>query len=208
MRSDFELLAAWRQGDRPAASELFTRHFGPIYSFFRNKLEEAAEDLTQQTFMRCVQARDDFRGSSSFRTYLFVVARSVLYDHLRRKAGRDVVDFEVTSLEDLGISPSSLLAVREDQKLLVHALRRLPIDLQIALELYYVQQLRGQDLVDALAIPEGTVRSRIRRGLEQLRAGMAELAQRAPDIRTTLTDLERWAAEVRAAPVRTPDVRE
>jgi RNA polymerase sigma-70 factor (ECF subfamily) len=199
--SDFELLDAWREGDRSAGSELFGRYFGPVYGFFRSKLEHAAEDLTQQTFLNCVEARDDFRGAGSFRTYLFVVARNVLFGHLRRRANRDVdLDFEVTSIADLDASPSTMLGFREDHKLLVHALRRLPVDLQVALELYYVQRMRAPALATILGIPPGTVRSRIRRAIEQLRLGMCDLAASPQRIRTTLTDLNRWAAELRDTP--------
>ncbi len=201
MTTDFELLAAWRAGDVTAGSELFARHFAQVYGFFRSKLEYAAEDLTQETFLRCVEARDDFRGSASFRTYLFTIARNALYTHVVRKANQPKdPDFEVTSIEDLDDSPSAALAFQEDHKLLVHSLRRLPLELQVALELYYVQGLRGAELVEVLGLPPGTVRSRIRRALEQLRANMARLSASRKPIRTTLTDLRRWAASVRAAP--------
>lgn len=198
MRDDFELLEAWRGGDTTAGEELFARHFDPVFGFFRTKLENAAEDLTQQTFMRCVESRDAFRNDASFRTYLFVVARNVLYGHLRtRMRAPETVDFETTSLADLGVPISRRLVVREDLKLLVHALRRLPIELQLAVELYYVQGLRGHELVAALGLPPGTVRSRIRRALEQLRDNMSELSASPQRIQTTLTDLARWAAELR-----------
>ena len=54
-RSDFELLEAWREGDQRAGRELFARHFDAIYRFFRSKIEDAADDLTQQTFLGCVK---------------------------------------------------------------------------------------------------------------------------------------------------------
>jgi RNA polymerase sigma-70 factor (ECF subfamily) len=198
MRADFDLLQAWRAGDMLAGDELFSRHFADVFGFFRSKVDLVAEDLTQQTFMQCVQARDEFRQAASFRTYVFVVARNVLYSYLRRQMRASAnVDFSVTSIADVGVPPSGLLAEREDLKLLVHALRRLPVDLQVALELYYVQEIRGQELVEALGIPPGTARSRIRRGLEQLRANMSALAASPQRIKTTLTDLARWAAELR-----------
>lgn len=200
MRSDFDLLEAWRAGERAAGSELFSRHFGHVYGFFRSKLEDVAEDLTQQTFMRCVKARDEFRQAASFRTYLFVIARNVLYNHLRSAhRGKADPDFEVTALVDLAPSASTLLGVREEHKLLVHALRRLPVDLQVTLELYYVQRLRGRELVEAVGLPPGTVRSRIRRGIQLLRVNLSELATSPVPIRTTLTDLARWAEDLRAA---------
>lgn len=206
MTSDFDLLEAWRSGDRSAGSELFARHFAHVFGFFRSKIEHAAEDLTQQTFLACVESRDAFRGATTFRIYLFIVARNCLYSHVRRKANRATDhDFELTSLADLDPSPSGMLVFREHHKLLVHALRRLPIELQVTLELYYVQRLRGAEIAEVLGLPGGTVRSRIRRAIEQLRENATILASSPQAMRTTLTDLHRWADDVRAAAVgRTP----
>ncbi len=198
--SDVALLAAWRDGDRNAGQELLGRYFDAVYGFFRSKIEHVAEDLTQQTFLRCVESRDEVRQGGSFRCYLFVVARNELYGHLRRASTRTTdPDFEVSSLADLVASPSTLLMAREDHKLLVHALRRLPLALQVTLELRFVQRLRGEELAEVLGIPLGTVRSRIRRGVEQLRTNIAELSSSSAPVRTTLTDLQRWAEDLRGA---------
>lgn len=205
MTNDVELLEAWRSGDLGAGSELFMRHFPHVYGFFRSKLEHAAEDLTQETFMRCLEARQAFRGAATFRTYLFAIARNALYSYVTRKANcTKQPDFEVTSIESLDDTPSAVLAGHDDHKLLIHGLRKLPLELQVALELYYIQGLRGGELVGVLGLPAGTVRSRIRRALEQLRANMAELTNAGHPVRTTLTDLRRWASSVRAATPRHP----
>jgi RNA polymerase sigma factor (sigma-70 family) len=173
---DGELLACWRAGDREAGSELFERHFTSVFTFFRSKVEGAADDLTQQTFLRCVQARDEL-PADKVRAYLFAIARNLLVDHLRRSARRpEPVDLEVTALADVAPSPSSAIAAREQHQLLLLALRRLPLGLQIILELAYVQRMRGQELAIALDIPLGTVRSRLRRAIEQLGALQSELA--------------------------------
>src|SRR6185503_17136010 len=125
--------------------------------------------------------------------------RNLLFEQLRRRATRRIEpDFEVDSLEELAPSPSTMMRVHEDHQLLVHALRRLPLSLQVALELYFVQRMRGEEIAIVLDIPHGTVRSRIRRGLEQLRELTAELSSSPQSLRTTTTDLQRWAAAVRA----------
>jgi RNA polymerase sigma-70 factor (ECF subfamily) len=177
---------------------LFDRYFDSLFRFFRNKVTEGADDLVQQTFLACVKSRDRFRGDSSFRTYLFTAARSKLYDDLdrRRKEG-DAVDYGVTSCADLGISPSGIVARSERQRLLLLALRELPIDLQIALELYYFEQIRGPELAQVLGVPEGTVRSRLRRGLEILRARLQEPAKSPVHAESSVEDIEAWAAELR-----------
>jgi RNA polymerase sigma-70 factor (ECF subfamily) len=198
--SDFELLEAWRGGDRTAGNALFDRYFEALYRFFRNKVDDAPEDLVQQTFLALLQAKDGFRGESSFRTYLFVAARSKLYNQLeRRRREGGVIDWTSTSCADLGVSPSGLVDAREQQVLLLNALRRLPVDLQIALELYYFEQIRGPELAEILGVPEGTARSRIRRGLELLREGLEQLSRSPADVESTMGDLDGWADATRQA---------
>src|SRR5690606_27370383 len=84
--SDLELLDAWRRGDGRSGELLFRRYFAQLNRFFRNKTDTGAEDLIQTTFLACVEGRDRFRESSSFRTYLFGIAHNVLCAHYRRVA--------------------------------------------------------------------------------------------------------------------------
>jgi RNA polymerase sigma-70 factor (ECF subfamily) len=176
---------------------LFDRYFDAVFRFFRNKVSDGAEDLVQQTFLACVQSRDHFRKEASFRTYLFTAARSKLYNYLERRGREGAIDWGVTSCADLGVSPSALLAQGQEHRLLLHALRRLPVDLQVALELYYFEQVRGPELAEVLGVPEGTVRSRLRRGREILREQLLQLSSSAADVESTMTNLDDWAAAVR-----------
>ncbi len=195
--SDLELLEAWRGGDAKAGNALFDRYFDAVFRFFRNKVADHADDLVQQTFLALVQARDRFRGDSSFRTYLFTAARSKLFNYLERRAREGAVDYGVTSCEDLGISPTGVLARDQQQQHLLHALRRLPIELQLALELFYFERVRGPELAEVLGVPEGTVRSRLRRGRELLRERLLELSANADVVETTMSNLDDWAERVR-----------
>src|SRR5262245_53128434 len=88
MDSDLALVGRWRTGDKRAGEELFARHFTDIYRFLANRAGDAADELAQQTFLACVQGRDRFRGGSTFRTYLFAIARKQLYSHLRTAAAK------------------------------------------------------------------------------------------------------------------------
>jgi RNA polymerase sigma factor (sigma-70 family) len=198
VRPDRELLEAWRGGDQAAGNALFEAHFDELYRFFRNKVSEGVDDLIQQTFLACVSSRDRFRGDASFRTYLFTIARHELYAHWRdapRKDGH--TDIGECSVADLASSPSRVLARRREQKLLLAALRAIPLDLQIALELHYWEQMDGPELAAVLEIPEGTVRSRLRRGREALEAQMAALAGDPELLSASLADLDRWAESLR-----------
>ncbi|MEX1366085.1 MAG: sigma-70 family RNA polymerase sigma factor [Nannocystaceae bacterium] len=199
MRTDEELLEAWRRGDRKAGNELFQRHFEAVRRFFTNKVDHEVEELVQQTFVRCVEGRDRYEGRSSFRTYLFAVAHNVLRELFRRRRRDQRIDFEHSSVRDLGAGPSSVLAGRREQRALLEALRSIPIDYQVVLELYYWEQLTGVQLGEVLGIPENTARSRVRRAKEMLAEALAHIEASPEVLRSTVNDLDGWAAEIRAS---------
>ena len=74
-----------------------------------NKAPGHDEDLIQQTFVACIEARDAFRGESTFRAYLFGLARFQLLTHYRKAYRRPDLDFTITSLRDIGTSPTGAL---------------------------------------------------------------------------------------------------
>lgn len=175
---DAAAVAAWRAGDKAAGEALFEKHFDALYRFFRNKAEDGVEDLIQQTFLAVVGSIERFRGEASFRSYLFAIARNELLAHWRKRGQRqndvDVAEISVAAMSSA--QPSRVLARRREQQLLLDALRTLPLDLQIALELVYWENLTGPELAAALGVPEGTARSRLRRGKEMLAVRLAEVA--------------------------------
>lgn len=194
MEDDFELLDAWRSGDLEAGSRLFDRHFESIHRFLRHKVGDDTDEVMQRTLLACVESRDRFRGASSFRTFLFGVARLELFSHYRRRRKLDAqVDFESRSFFDLDPSPSMVVARHKEQQLLHEALRRLPVDLQIALELHYWEGMSATEIGTVLEIPAGTVKSRLRRAKELLRETMEHLTLSKTQLESTLGDLDGWA---------------
>jgi RNA polymerase sigma-70 factor (ECF subfamily) len=198
--TDFELLESWRNGEESAGRALFGRYFDAVFRFFRNKVDDAAEDLTQQTFMGLVQGRDKFRGDASFRTYLFMIARKRLYSHLRKRDRKsEAVEFDNTSVADLGlVSPSRAVAVRQEQQLLLQALRRLPVEMQVALELFYWEELTVTEISEVLETPVGTVKSRLQRARARLDAAIAELSESEDLLRSTMDNFDVWAKDLQA----------
>jgi len=197
--TDLELLEAWRKGDRDSGSELFERHFDSICRFFANKTDRDVDDLVQRTFAACVEGKERFRGQSSFRTYLFGVAHNVLRSTLRkRRRDNDRFDLGVSSVHDLGLSPTVLVAKRKEQTLTLQALRRIPVEHQVVLELYYWEEMTAKDLGEVLGIPEGTVRGRIRRAKQLLEEQLNALAEDDRILESTISGLETWARDLRA----------
>jgi RNA polymerase sigma factor (sigma-70 family) len=196
--TDEQLLTAWRAGDREAGNQLFARYFSGVFRFFRNKVDRGVEDLVQRTFMACVEGRDRLHADSSFRAYLFGAAHHLLRAHYRReRALAREEDVDLHPIIDMGASPTSLLGVHEEQRLLLAALRRLPLGDQSLLELYYWEHLTGPELGMVLGVPENTARTRVRRARLRLEQELAVLAASAERLRSTVDNLERWAASLR-----------
>lgn len=202
--TDHELLTAWSGGDAGAGEALVKRHVGSVYGFFRNKLEGDVDDIVQRTFVACLESLPRFRAESSFRTYLFAIARNTLLMELRaRYRGPTQVDASTDSVFDLGARgdpslPSSIEGHRQ-QVLLLRALRHIPLDDQIALELFYWEGLSSREIGDVLGRPDATVRTQLRRARQRLDASIADLGEDAGLVTSTTEGFEDWVARVRAA---------
>lgn len=198
--SDPELLVAWREGDGQAGQALFARYFEPVSRFFANKLGGDHEDLIQETFEACVRGRDRLREDSSFRAYLFSIAFNVLKAYYRRQRAEARIDeIGSTSVHDLAPGPSTIVGVAEQGQLLLEALRRIPMDLQVVLEMRYWEEMSSPEIGSALAIPAATVRTRLRRGRERLEQVIGELSASDQTRESALAELETWLAQIRAS---------
>lgn len=195
---DYDLLQAWQGGDDQAGERLFRRHYKLILRFFHNKTGAHAHDLVQRTFLGCLEARQRIRAEASFRAFLFGVARNVLFDHYRlARRDRDHIDFGSVSAEDLRPTPTSVIAQAREVELLLRALRQIPLEGQIILEMYYWEGMRAHEIGEALEMPEPTVRTKIRRARLRLEQ-MIQESSAAPSLRqSTVEGLETWAQRIR-----------
>lgn len=205
---DGTLLRAWREGDRAAGEELFERHYATVERFFRNKAADP-DELIQQTFIACVEARARFRGDSKFRTFLLGIAINVLRAHYRQvQRQRGIAPLHESSVEDLGQTPSRLLIARDEERLLLEALRRLPLELQLLLELRYWDELKHEELAELLVLPRSTINTRLRRGRELLEQHLHELATTPQLLHSTITRLDDWVDQQRQRSPLFPHDRE
>lgn len=196
---DQGLLDAWRAGDQASGGALFDRYFEVVARFFSNKVADGLDDLVQQTFLAAVEARDRYRGDAPFRNFLLRIAHHILCKHYRHGRVRQVVpDFSVTAIADLDPSPSVLVAQRGEQQVLLRALRRIPLELQVVLELAFWEQLTAQEIADVVEIPLGTAKTRIRRAKELVRMQIEQIASSPRELEGSLEDLDAWARAMRA----------
>ncbi|MBC8073501.1 MAG: sigma-70 family RNA polymerase sigma factor [Deltaproteobacteria bacterium] len=174
---DYDLLTAWRVGSTRAAELLTRRHYASIRRFFDLRAAAVADDLTQQTFLAAVEAKDGFRRESSFRTFLFGIAHRQLLRQLRDGTPR------VQRFGD-GHEPATSLSVvavrQQEHQLLMMALAQLPIELQLVCELYYWEDMKTAAIGEVLERSASTVTSRLARARELLGEHIAAMTRPGP----------------------------
>jgi RNA polymerase sigma-70 factor, ECF subfamily len=175
---DHELVRRWQAGDTAAGDQVFASHFWPIYRFFRSKLESRADDLAQRTFLVCLEARERLRPELGVRAFLFGIARRVLLESLWGLEREAQFAPEITSIAAATRSHASVLDAKDASRALTEALRELPLDFQIAVELHYWEGLTIVEISEVLGVPSGTVKSRLSRARRDLRAWLGD---RLPD---------------------------
>jgi RNA polymerase sigma-70 factor (ECF subfamily) len=175
---DHTLVSRCLSGDETAWEELVRLHtrqvYGLCYRFTGSGSE--AQDLTQEVFMRVFRTLKTFRSAEgSFGTWLARVSRNLLIDHYRRTRQERVTDSieeQLPMLEEEGAAasarPDHVVAGHEASEILQATLQKLSPDLREAVILRDLQEMEYREIASVLAIPEGTVKSRINRGRAEL----------------------------------------
>lgn len=198
MTTDADLVRAWAGGDERAGLELYRRHVGAVVRFFRNKVADRdRSDLLQQTFMTCFEHADRYQPDASFRAFLLAIANNRLRNHYRSWSRKgEKIDFGVSSIAELGGSPSGFIAKRQEERKLIDALTSLPLEHQVLLELFYWERMDGRELAEFYGVPEGTIRTRLRRARQLLHEALE--GTELPDEREAgELMIDTWARSIR-----------
>ena len=165
-------------GDEAAWEDLVRQHtrqvYGLCYRFTGSGAE--AQDLTQEVYLRVFKTLRTFRAAEgSFGTWLTRVTRNLLIDHYRRtrqERATDSIEDQLPMMEESGptasMRPDRMVAGREASEILQATLQKLSPDLREAVILRDLQEMEYREIAQVLAIPEGTVKSRINRGRVEL----------------------------------------
>lgn len=179
--ADNALMTGVRDGDLDKLGLLFERYKRPLYGFFygMNKDQELSEDLVQNTFLRILKYRHLFRGDGEFKTWMFHIARNVSHDHYRKNKIK--VKEAVEKWEDrLGHSENRAneMMAADERNLLDLALDRLPEDKREIILLSKYQERKYKEIGELLGCSEGTVKVKVFRALQELKALYNQLEQR------------------------------
>lgn len=163
---DFELVRRLRCGEHAACEQLLARHQAALRAFIRTRGPLEVDELAQRTIVAFLEAKDRFRFDAEVRTFLIAIAdRQILMD--RRRRSRDFSDLKL--LAEQPASPLNRLMSQEVKSKLAACLAQLPAELRRVIQLYYWEELSTAQIAERLALPPGTVASRLRRAKQQLR---------------------------------------
>jgi len=145
--------------------------FNVAYKFVGR--HDEAEDLTQDIFLKIFKSLDTFDRRANFQTWLISVSRNLCIDHYRSvRKERETIDRDVDASSLAPISKSqgqiALMEQRDRVELLREALGALPKTLRTAVLMRDIQEMSYHEIAHKLRLPEGTVKSRINRGRNEL----------------------------------------
>ncbi|MEO8169186.1 MAG: sigma-70 family RNA polymerase sigma factor [bacterium] len=176
--SDILLLARILKRDQISLSELYDKFSGYLYSVILRivREEDKAEDILQEVFMR-VWDRTELYNESLGTPIVWMtrIARNLSIDKLRSKAGRmskleDRLKWHTDLTTDERSSNPEHHAVHADQQgYIAHALSKLPVEQLVLIECAYFQGFTQSQMAELLDIPLGTIKTRIRAGMIELR---------------------------------------
>ncbi len=165
------LAARLRHGDRTAAKGLVDRYYERVYLFMRamGHDRQTSEDLTQETFLRAWYHIGQLRDGKALNGWLFRIAGNVSRLYRRRHKDKTSVGLEGVEPPASGVDGSQRAGERERLDQLHEAVARLPWKLRQAIVLHYMGQLTIAEAAEAARVHQGTLKSRLNRGLEALR---------------------------------------
>lgn len=175
MERDADLLGAWRGGDEAAGQRLCERHYTRVARFFRKELADDTGDAVQETFLACVERKDQIRDDRAFRNYLFGIAYRVLQKHLQRRYNLREDQLDFSSIHDVAPGLSTIMYESERRRILTEALSRIPVNSQKLLELTYWEGMSSKDIHEVMGIPASTIRDRRRRAAKELEEVLREM---------------------------------
>ena len=157
--------------------ELALPLFDQLYNFAHWLAQDRAEaeDLVQETYAKALRGFSSFQAGTNFRAWMYRILRN---SFLTSRAGlKNTVVLDEESGESLPLesaNPESLLIEQADREMVQQALENLPLQFREILLLCEVEEMSYQEIAETLAIPIGTVMSRLFRARKALRGALRE----------------------------------
>jgi RNA polymerase sigma-70 factor (ECF subfamily) len=181
---DTALMERYRTGDIAAFEALYRRHKDPLYRYLLRLClrRDVADDVFQEAWSKIVNARDSYRPTARFLTFLFRVAHNCFIDYLRRNQRHECPvntdpDQELSPVPD----PETLTEQALQKRRLNRAMADLPQEQREAWLLYAEGGLRLDEIAKIAGVNRETAKSRIRYASRKLRDWLDDPCER-PDL--------------------------
>jgi RNA polymerase sigma-70 factor (ECF subfamily) len=163
-----------RSGDTGLFEELAMPHFAALYNYacWLAQDRAAAEDLVQETYMKALKGFSSYRQGTNFRAWIYRILRNTFLTTLAGLKATDSLDADDDRPPDPATdeTPETLLLKRADQESIQRALEQLPLAYREVILLCDLEEMSYQEIALTLAIPMGTVMSRLSRARRAMRA--------------------------------------
>ena len=174
--SDQELMKLLQGGDLTPAGEIFDRYSARIYNFAYRFLKnsEAAEDATQEVFVKMIRYASQFHGDAKLSTWLFSIAANHCRDHLRKADNRTKESEEtlLTLAAPADAAPDRAVERKQTEALVQQALGLLTPEQREAILLSRYQGLSYAEIAKIAGCSEGAVKTRVFRAMETLKKAL------------------------------------
>ena len=178
--SEEELVERARRGDVPAYEEIVRRHQGIAFrtAFLVTGDGAEAEDAAQEAFVKAYRALPRFRPGAPFRPWLLRIVANEARNRRRSGGRRAALALRAAALEprDAPASAEAALLAAEERERLLRAVDALRAEERLAIACRYFLDLSETETAAALGVRPGTVKSRLSRALDRLRARLDEEA--------------------------------
>jgi RNA polymerase sigma-70 factor, ECF subfamily len=168
--TDHALIAAYRNGDERAATELVRRHAAAIgrFLFSSGAAPGDVDDLVQETLFRAFRALEGWRREASFRSWLFTISSNLLRDEFRKRKGRQMLSIDDRDLPDRN-DPAGDFAASEAEERLRQGISELP---RLQREVFLLRSQEGteyEEIARSLGTTPGAARVHYHHAVKRLK---------------------------------------
>lgn len=171
--SDEELMLSYGAGNADAFDILYQRHKAPLYRFILRQCgRDVVDELFQDIWLKVIKTRENYQVKSSFKTWLYHLARNRIIDLYRRRNIRPVDNHadELNAITDTSVAPPEIQLQSQNQhKALLKAISELPADQKEAFLLREEAGLNTEQIAETCGINFETAKSRLRYAMNKLR---------------------------------------